>query len=79
MKTKSRHAQIEQRRKRMVIPFVYMIAEITLVWLVLSFINVSFDLRTWGSVSFVILYLAGSYSLYKTFLVYKRQEEYKRV
>ena len=68
---------IERRKKRMFIPAFYFLAEMVLVWLVLSIIQVQFDMREWSLWSVIIFTLAIAYSLAKTVHVYKRQKKYK--
>ena len=68
---------IERRKKRMFIPALYFISEMVLVWLVLSIIQVNFDIREWSLWSIIIFTLAMAYSLAKTVHVYKRQKNYK--
>jgi len=67
----------ERRKKRMFIPALYFIAEMVLVWLVLSIIQVNFDILEWSLWSIIIFTLAMAYSLAKTVHVYKRQKNYK--
>ena len=68
---------IERRKKRMFIPALYFIAEMVLVWLVLSIIQVQFDMREWSLWSVIVFTLAIAYFLAKTVHVYKRQKNYK--
>ena len=68
---------IERRKKRMFIPALYFIAEMVFVWLVLSIIQVQFDMREWSLWSAIIFTFAIAYSLAKTVHVYKRQKNYK--
>ena len=67
----------ERRKKRMFIPALYFIAEMVLVWLVLSIIQVNFDILEWSLWSIIIFTLAMAYSLAKTVHIYKRQKNYK--
>ena len=66
----------ERRRKRTFTPAIYMLAELTLVWLILSLFNASFQVQTWDIISRIILLCAFLYSGYKTYLVYVRQKNY---
>ena len=66
----------ERRRKRTFTPAIYMLAELTLVWLILSIFNVSFQVQTWNLISHIILSCTVIYSGYKTYLVYDRQKNY---
>ena len=65
----------ERRKKRMVIPIIYFIAETTLAWLVLSLIQVDFNIKHWSIWSIIILLLSVSYSISKTIHVYRRQKD----
>jgi len=67
----------ERRKKRMFIPAFYFLAEMVLTWLVLSIIQVNFDIREWSLWSVIIFILAVAYSLSKKIYVYKRQKKYK--
>ena len=68
----------ERRKKRMVIPIIYFLAETTLAWLILSLIQVNFNISHWAIWSMVILALSVSYSISKTVHVYKRQRDYPK-
>jgi len=61
----------------MFIPAFYFLAEMVLTWLVLSIIQVNFDIREWSLWSVIIFILAVAYSLSKTIYVYKRQKNIK--
>ena len=67
----------ERRKKRMFIPTFYFLAEVVFAWLVLSIIQVDFDLRSWSMWSVIVFTVALIYSLAKTIHVYKRQRNYK--
>lgn len=79
MMQKTKYTQVEQRRKRFLTPMIYMMSEIILVWLILSIINVSFNIMSWGILSYVVLSIGTVYSMYKTSLIYKRQKGYQEV
>ena len=66
----------ERRRKRMVIPTIYFIAEVVLAWLVLSLIQVNFNIEQWAIWSLLIFIGAVIYSMLKTINVYRRQKNY---
>ena len=68
----------ERRKKRIFIPTLYFFTEIILAWLVLSLIQVDFDIRSWNLWSLIVFFIALSYSLAKTIHVYKRQKNYKK-
>ena len=67
----------ERRRKRTFAPIIYMLAEVILAWIILSLINLSFQVQTWEMWSHIILFFAFIYSGYKTFVVLDRQKEYE--
>lgn len=66
----------ERRKKRYVIPIIYFLLEVILVWLVLAIINVDFHMERWNPLSYVALFVASGYSLYKTYKIYCRQKNY---
>ncbi len=66
----------ERRRKRMVIPAIYFIAEITLFWLILSLIQLEFNIEHWEVWSIILFVIATLYSTFKTIHVYRRQKDY---
>ncbi len=78
MKIDNGKYKFEQRKKRYVTPMLYMFAEMILVWQLLSVINVSFEISTWKSWSYVVFVIAFAYSTYKTIGIYDRQKDYER-
>ena len=66
----------ERRKKRMVIPIIYFLAETTLAWLILSLIQVDFNIQNWSIWSMIILLFSVLYSISKTIHVYRRQKDY---
>jgi len=66
----------ERRKKRMLIPAVYFVVETIFVWLILSLIEVDFNIVYWNLWSMAILGVAFLYSISKTFHVYHRQRDY---
>ena len=77
MKIDNGKHKFEKRRKRTFTPIIYMFAEVILAWLILSIINISFEVQTWKMWSHIVLLFAFSYSGYKTFVVLDRQKEYE--
>lgn len=77
MKIDNGQYKFEKRRKRTFTPIIYMLAEIVFAWILLSIVNISFEVQTWGIGSYIILFLAFSYSVYKTQGVYERQKDYE--
>jgi len=78
MKIDNGKHQFERRRKRFITPIIYMLAEFTLAWLLLSMVNISFQIQTWNSLSHIALGCAFFYSAYKTYGIFERQKDYKR-
>jgi len=77
MKTYNGNSTQERRRKRVFTPTVYFILELILAWLVLSIINVSFDIYSWALWSYGAWLGVFLYSLSKTIHIYKRQKNLK--
>lgn len=77
MKIDNGKHKYEKRRKRIFTPIIYMFSEIILAWILLSIVNVSFQIQTWEILSHSILVFAFIYSGYKTYLVFDRQKMYK--
>jgi len=69
----------ERRRKRLTTPLLFFLAELILAWLILSIINLSFDITVWGIWSYIALSIAFLYSVNKTFRIYKRQKNLRKV
>jgi L-asparagine transporter-like permease len=67
----------ERRKKRMIVPVIYLILEMVFIWLVLSLIQLKFDFREWAIWSMVIFIIWGVYAFSKTWDVYNRQKNYK--
>lgn len=66
----------ERRRKRLIIPMVYMLAEIVFIWLVLALFQVKFKMFEWDFWAIGIFIVGGTYSIIKTIHIYKRQKVY---
>ncbi|KIM07610.1 MAG: hypothetical protein KU29_06295 [Sulfurovum sp. FS06-10] len=66
----------ERRKKRVFIPSFYFVAEMVFIWLVLSLIQLEFDVLGWNDWGVVIFSIFFIYSLGKTVHVYKRQNNY---
>jgi len=77
MKIDNGKYKYEKRRKRTFAPIIYMFSEVVLAWIILSAINVSFQVQTWEMWSHIVLLFAFIYSGYKTFVVLDRQKEYE--
>ena len=72
----SSEKNIERREKRFIVPIIYLMAEILVTWLVLTLIQLEFDIREWEVWAIVILFIGGIYSIIKTVNVYQRQKNY---
>ena len=66
----------ERRRKRLIIPMVYMLVEIVCLWLILALIQVKFNMLEWNFWALAIFILGSVYSIFKTIHIYKRQKDY---
>ena len=64
----------ERRRKRLVVPIIYLLAEMMVYWLALSLIQLEFNVRNWAIWAMIIFILGMTYSLIKTVHIYKRQK-----
>ena len=67
---------IERRRKRLVMPIIYFLAEIIFIWLVLALIQVKFNMFEWNFWALAIFILGSVYSIFKTVHIYERQKDY---
>ena len=66
----------ERRRKRVFIPIIYFIAEITVAWLVLTLVQLNFNILEWSIWSILLFLIVVIYSVLKTVHVYERQKDY---
>jgi len=66
----------ERRKKRVFLPFIYFIAELTLIWLVFVIIQLSYNPLDWAVWSQVLMILFGIYAFLKMLHVYNRQKDY---
>ena len=66
----------ERRRKRMFIPLIHFMAEVAVAWLILTLIQLNFNILEWSIWSILIFMLVISYSALKTVHVYERQKDY---
>jgi len=78
MKIDNGKHKFEKRRKRFFTPIIYMLAEFSLAWVLLSIINISFQVQTWNTLSHIALSCAFMYSAFKTYHVFDRQKNYER-
>ena len=70
--------QQEKRRKHYVTPIIYFLAEVSFIWIMLSVIEITFDISKWGTWAVVALAIGAIYPAYKTVNVFIRQKSYKR-
>jgi len=77
MKTYNGGNRQERRKKRLIAPMVFFFAELTLAWLILSIINISFSIATWSSWSYIASIIVFIYLGDKTIRVYRRQKSLK--
>ncbi len=66
----------ERRRKRRVIPILYCLAELILIWLVLVLIELEFNILNWDLWAIVTYLIFAIYSVAKTVRIYERQKTY---
>jgi len=69
----------ERRKKRVFLPFVYFIAELTLAWLVFVIIQLSYNPLEWAVWSQVLIIVFVIYAFLKMLHVYNRQKNYSEV
>jgi len=68
----------ERRRKHYITPIIYLLAEVSFVWIILSIVEITFDIREWRVWAMVALAIWAIYPTYKTIRVFIRQKNYKR-
>ena len=69
MKIDNNKYTLERRRKRTFAPIIYMLAELILAWLILSIVNVSYQIQSWSTWTHIVFLFAFIYSGYKTLVV----------
>ncbi len=69
---------IERREKRLLIPIVYFFAEVILVWLTITLIELNFNILDWDFWAIVVFIIWIIYSIIKTINVYNRQKDYPK-
>ncbi|CAA6804527.1 MAG: Unknown protein [uncultured Sulfurovum sp.] len=67
----------ERRKKRFIVPIVYFLAEVVLLWLALSLIQLEFYLTDWNVWAIIVFILGAGYSIAKTVNVFQRQKDYQ--
>ena len=68
----------EKRRKHYITPIIYFLAELSFIWIILSVIEISFDIREWREWAIIAFAIGAIYPAYKTVRVFIRQKNYKR-
>lgn len=68
----------ERRKKRLITPAFYFFAEMVFIWLVLSLIQLDFNIVRWEVWSYIVLVLFVVYAFVKMLHVYQRQKDYKK-
>lgn len=66
----------ERRRKRVIMPIVYFLAETVLFWLALSLLQLKFNLLEWNDWAIIVFIIGIIYSVAKTLHVFQRQKNY---
>jgi ABC-type transport system involved in cytochrome bd biosynthesis fused ATPase/permease subunit len=74
MKVYNGNQRQERRKKRILTPIIYLLLEIILIWLILSIINISFDITSWSTLSHIVVLISFIYFSYKTYKIYQRQK-----
>jgi len=68
----------EKRRKHYMTPIIYFLAELSFLWILISVIEITFDIREWKRWAMVALAMGAIYPAYKMLRVFIRQKNYKR-
>jgi len=66
----------ERRKKRLLIPAIYFILEIIFMWLVLSILQIHFNILYWEDWSKIVMFVFTLYAFLKMLHIYKRQKSY---
>jgi hypothetical protein len=66
----------ERRKKRVFLPIVYFILELTLAWLVFVILQISYNPLDWAVWSQVLMILFVIYAFFKMLHIYNRQKDY---
>ena len=68
----------ERRRKHYITPIIYFLAEVSFIWIILSVVEISFNIVEWNRWAVVALAVVAVYPAYKTVKIFIRQKNYKR-
>ena len=74
MKSYNGENRQERRRKRVFIPLIYFLSELIFAWLIISTINLSFDMLLWDDWSYIAFVTIFFHTAYKTYIIYIRQK-----
>ncbi len=69
----------ERRKKRVFLPIVYFILELTLAWLVFVILQISYNPLDWAVWSQVLMILFVIYAFFKMLHIYNRQKDYPKM
>ena len=78
MKTYNGENRLERRRKHYITPIIYFLAELSFIWIILSVIEISFNILEWRVWAIIALGVGAIYPAYKTVKIFIRQKNYKR-
>ena len=78
MKTYNGEYRQERRRKHYITPIIYFLAELSFLWIVLSIIEINFNIQEWKSWAVIAFCVGAIYPAYKTVKIFIRQKNYKR-
>ena len=78
MKTYNGENNQERRRKHYITPVIYFLAEVSFIWIILSIIEISFNIGEWKVWAIIALTVGAIYPAYKTINIFTRQKRYKR-
>ncbi|RUM73697.1 MAG: hypothetical protein DSZ11_05330 [Sulfurovum sp.] len=68
----------ERRRKHYITPIIYFLSELSFIWIILSVIEIGFNIGEWRAWAIVALFVGAIYPAYKTINIFRRQKNYKR-
>jgi uncharacterized membrane protein YdbT with pleckstrin-like domain len=67
----------ERRKKRIFTPLIYFLSELIFTWLIISIINLSFNILLWENWSYIAMLTIFVHTAYKTYTMYDRQKDLK--
>ena len=78
MKTYNGENNQERRHKHYITPIIYFLAEVSFIWIILSVVEISFNIVEWRALAIIALIVGAIYPAYKTVNIFIRQRNYKR-